>query len=151
MFRTDLNKLPDAAEVLRAAGLRITAPRRAILEELAHDKTHPTAVELYERLLPNHPGMAFATVYNTLNALSRAGYVSPLTLGGATRFDPITEPHDHLVCRRCGSIEDLAPVASGEPAPASVGGFAIDRVERVFRGVCASCQREPDVDPSGTR
>jgi Fur family peroxide stress response transcriptional regulator len=58
---------------LKRAGLKLTPQRIAIVRELDGDETHPTAQELYERLLPAFPTMSFATVYNTLAALERAG------------------------------------------------------------------------------
>lgn len=127
---------------LGATGLKLTPQRVAIVRELAGDLTHPTAQELYERLLPGMPTMSFATVYNTLDALARASLVEARSLSpGATRFDPNVRPHHHAVCDQCGAVVDVpdtaergAPAASGLP-----GGFAVRAVEQVFRGVCGAC------------
>ena len=35
---------------VRAAGLKLTPQRMAIVRELASDETHPTAQEIFERL-----------------------------------------------------------------------------------------------------
>jgi Fe2+ or Zn2+ uptake regulation protein len=146
---------------LRAAGLKLTPQRLAIVRELAADESHPTAQELFERLLPAMPTMSFATVYNTLDALSSAGLCAALALSpGSGRFDPNMEPHHHLVCDRCGSVRDLpsAPVAhtdqrhhddasarraavkdvAREVAKVSPG-FEVRTVERILRGLCADC------------
>ncbi len=123
---------------MRAAGLKMTPQRLAIVGELAEDPTHPTAQELYDRLQPAMPTMSFATVYNTLSALADAGLVTPraLTTGG-TRFDPNVDPHDHAVCDGCGDVTDIRRV---ETPPVSVpDGFRIRAVERVYRGLCARC------------
>jgi len=37
---------------VRAAGLKMTPQRMAIVRELASDETHPTAQEIFERLRP---------------------------------------------------------------------------------------------------
>ena len=142
---------------LRAAGLKLTPQRLAIVRELAADESHPTAQELFERLLPAMPTMSFATVYNTLDALSSAGLCAALALSpGSGRFDPNMEPHHHLVCDRCGSVRDLpsappARAAGDESARRAAvrevakevakvsPGFEVRTVERILRGLCADC------------
>jgi len=146
---------------VRAAGLKLTPQRLAIVRELAVDESHPTAQELFERLLPSMPTMSFATVYNTLDALSSAGLCAALALSpGSGRFDPNMEPHHHLVCDRCGSVRDLPSAPAGlaprrtddgdsarravvkevakEVAKVSPG-FEVRTVERILRGLCADC------------
>ena len=133
---------------VRAAGLKLTPQRLAIVRELAADPTHPTAQELFERLREALPTMSFATVYNTLATLADAGLCAALSLSpGASRFDPNMKPHYHAVCDRCGLVRDVpaaSPVAE-EPAPASalsaVPGFQVRAVERIYRGLCAECAR----------
>jgi Fur family peroxide stress response transcriptional regulator len=134
---------------VRAAGLKLTPQRLAIVRELAADESHPTAQELYERLRAEQPTMSFATVYNTLDALSAAGLCASLSLSpGSGRFDPNMLPHHHLVCDACGSVRDLAPARAPDgPQGASVRravsriapGFEVRSVERILRGLCARC------------
>src|SRR5258705_13284659 len=100
---------------VRSAGLKLTPQRMAIVRELASDETHPTAQEIFERLKPSLPTMSFATVYNTLGALSSAGLCAALPLSpGSGRFDPNMMPHHHLVCDVCGAVRD---VPQSVPAP----------------------------------
>ena len=133
---------------LAAAGLKLTAQRRAIVRHFAAEETHPTAQELYERLRVDFPGMSFATVYNTLDTLTARGLSSTLRLGNAARFDPNTEPHHHAVCDRCGAVVDV-PAHTLAPKPLTVArlrarasGFTVHRVERIYRGLCARCEAE---------
>lgn len=129
---------------LRAAGLKATPQRRAIIRTLLGDETHPTAQDIFERLSREHPGMAFATVYNTLGALQSIARVRSLAVGGATRFDPKVEHHDHVQCERCGAIRDV-PAAPTGTLP-EIDGFELLHVERLYRGVCAAC-RDDDGAP----
>ncbi len=133
---------------LKAHGLRMTPQRSAIVELFAADLSHPTAQDLFDRLHADFPTMSFATVYNTLDALAHAGLSGELHLGNAARFDPNTEPHHHAVCEQCGAIVDI-PAPSLLPQKASVRrlhkvapGFAVARVERIYRGQCASCAKK---------
>lgn len=142
----------DMLERIRAAGLKLTSQRLAIVRELAADPTHPTAQELFDRLRVSQPGMSFATVYNTLDALAAAGLCAALSLSpGASRFDPNMHAHHHAVCDACGLVRDvpLTPKeASGGASTASVSaavplapGFEVRSVERIYRGLCAPCAK----------
>jgi Fur family peroxide stress response transcriptional regulator len=136
---------------LRRAGMRLTPQRLAIVKTFAHDVSHPTAQELFERLQPDFPSMSFATVYKTLDALARTGLCSTVRLGNAARFDPNTAPHHHVVCESCGVVLDV-PARSLEPGRAAkkrlarlAPGFSIRSVERVYRGTCTACKRRKAV------
>jgi len=97
----------EVAERLRKAGLKLTAQRLAVVRCIVGDETHPTAQELFDRLKPSFPTMSFATVYNTLAALTSVGACQPVQFGGPTRFDPNVQPHDHFVCELCGLVRDV--------------------------------------------
>jgi Fur family peroxide stress response transcriptional regulator len=136
---------------LRAAGLKLTPQRMAIVRELAADPTHPTAQELFERLRPALPTTSFATVYNTLDALASAGLCASLSLSpGPARFDPNMRPHHHAVCDACGLVRDIPCDAPPEPTRAGSAeppGFEIRVVELIYRGLCAECARSAEGAP----
>jgi Fur family peroxide stress response transcriptional regulator len=136
-----INDASSLLAALRAAGLKVTPQRLAIVDCLAGDATHPTAQEVYERLRERFPSMSVATVYNTLSALDSIGHCRRLEMGGAIRFDPNVAAHDHAVCESCGAIRDvsIAERNLGEPRECELAGFRVDRVERIYRGVCAHC------------
>ena len=140
-----LERYQKGLEGLRAAGLKLTPQRLAVLECLVGDETHPTAQELHDRLRKRHPTMSVATVYNTLSALDAIGWCRKIELGGSSRFDPHTELHDHALCERCGAMRDVAPVRQARRAHrerlSAVPGFQVSRVERIYRGLCAKCAR----------
>jgi Fe2+ or Zn2+ uptake regulation protein len=143
--------MDDVAARVRAAGLKLTPQRLAIVQEIVRDPTHPTAQELYERLLPVMPSMSFATVYNTLDALASRGLCSVRAMSpGASRFDPNMAPHDHVVCDECGMVRDIATStarrgratkAAGSPESPGLAptGFIVRSVEQIYRGLCADC------------
>ena len=135
---------------VRAAGLKMTPQRMAIVREVAADESHPSAQELFDRLRPGMPTMSFATVYNTLAALCAAGLGTSLSLApGSTRFDPNMHAHDHVVCDRCGAVRDVVEPVAPRPLPATQAlaktapGFTVRVVEQIFRGLCLDCASAP--------
>jgi Fe2+ or Zn2+ uptake regulation protein len=139
----------EVAERLRQAGLKLTAQRLAVVRCLVGDETHPTAQELFDRLKPEFPTMSFATVYNTLAALTSVGACQPVQFGGglsggrtaAMRFDPNVHAHDHFVCEHCGLVRDVAALERDKvPSGESLVDVQVNRVERIYRGLCASCR-----------
>lgn len=137
-----------AAGWLRAAGLRATGARLAVLAELEGDVSHPTADELWNRLQQKaavkHGGaVSRATVYNCLEALSRIGKVGVLEGSAPRRFDPNCEYHFHAVCDMCGSVRDVDPARVGLKKPGSPkdlpSGFHVSAVDMRFRGICKTC------------
>lgn len=86
---------------------RLTPYRAAVLDALRSSQNHPTAAEIYRKVRRRRPGIAYATIYNALDWLTRNGLVSELKFGdAASRYDPIMTRHDHLVCTRCSSLMD---------------------------------------------
>ena len=131
--------------------LRLTPQRRAVLDVLTAAHDHPTATEVYERVKATTPGIGAATVYRTLALLVRTGQALELTLGEGTgsklasRYDARVDPHDHLVCERCGRALDLAPSVSTAllDTVAASTGFAVTSYDLQFRGTCPDCADAP--------
>src|SRR6185295_12102394 len=98
----------DNAERLRAAGLRVTAQRLAVLDYLMSTPTHPTAEQVGQAVNERHPAVSRASVYNVLHSLYEKGLVREVVAGGAiTRYDANVDHHHHFLCRRCGRLEDV--------------------------------------------
>ncbi|MDJ0343226.1 Fur family transcriptional regulator [Streptomyces sp. H10-C2] len=135
--------MSDLLERLRERGWRLTAQRRVVAEVLDGDHVHLTADEVHARASSRLPEISRATVYNTLGEMVTLGEVTEVaTDGRAKRYDPNAhQPHQHLICSRCGTIRDVHP--AGDPLaslPAAERfGFTIADVEVTFRGLCPDC------------
>jgi Fe2+ or Zn2+ uptake regulation protein len=131
-------RVSAALEALDRAELRKTPQRVAIVRAFVDDTSHPTAQQIFDRLRRQMPTMSFATVYNTLAALERAGVCRTLRLShdDSARFDPMVEPHDHAVCDGCGTVIDVPRLAD----KSELSEFRVRAVERVYRGDCQKCQ-----------
>jgi Fur family peroxide stress response transcriptional regulator len=126
----------DAVEhLLRTNGCSLTPQRRAILRFLDGNLDHPSAQQIFDAVTADFPITSRATVYNTLTLLEQLGAVRTLPgATGETRYDPNVTPHHHLLCDRCGRLED---VASGDVSVLLRGALAQAQVR--FNGRCTAC------------
>lgn len=142
--------MSTASERVREAGLRVTRPRTAILEWLS-DHPHATADQVLAGARASLGTLSVQAVYDVLSAFTGAGLVRHIEPAGhPARFECRTgDNHHHLVCRGCGSTEDVDCTTGATPclSPRDEHGYTVDEAEVVFWGWCPSCQSmrtEPD-------
>jgi Fur family transcriptional regulator, stress-responsive regulator len=132
------------AEALRAAGLRVTAPRVATLDWL-DGHPHSTADEVAEGVRERLGSVSTQAIYDVLHACARTGLLRRIEPAGhPARFETRTaDDHHHLVCRVCGRTEDVDRVVGFAPClePSNSAGFLVDEAEVVFWGLCPDCAR----------
>lgn len=88
--------------------IRMTAQRKAVLKALTENFGHPTVRELHELTKRYLPGVSLATIYNSLQALQRAGLVNEHHItSGAARFCINKMPHVHMLDDNSGRIIDV--------------------------------------------
>ncbi len=135
-------RVADIEALLRERGFSLTPQRRAIVRCLAERGGHWTASELLAELPRELPMASRATVYSTVSLLRELGVVTALpTAGGEVRFDSNPDPHHHLLCTRCGRLEDV-PLESLPVAPRAdvQESFQIEGFRVVAEGLCGSCR-----------
>ena len=119
----------------------MTKQRELILSILKQSDRHLTADEIFFLAKLKMPSIAMATVYNNLNAMNEAGIINRLHIDGvADCFDKITEPHDHLLCDRCGKITDIKLPTLAEDIERTLG-TEIEDYELTVHYVCPECRR----------
>lgn len=91
--------------------LRLTGPRRAIIEAVFSTQKHFTAEELLRWAQRRDKSVSRATVYRTLPLLTESGLVGEVDFGGDHKFyDPnyAQRPHhNHIICQDCGKIVEF--------------------------------------------
>ena len=136
----------DLAAALRNGGLRVTAPRLAVLAAVTDGK-HITAEQVALVARERVGAISTQAVYDVLGVLTRGGFVRRIEpAGSAARYETrVGDNHHHVVCRSCGAIADVDCVVGDPPcvAPADAGGFVIDEAELTFWGRCPDCQTHP--------
>jgi len=135
---------PEAALAaqLRGRGQRVTSQRVLIHRALRELGRHATAEEVLEAVHDRLPGVSLPTVYATLELLEELDLVRRVSRAPhAALYDPRPEPHHHLVCTRCGRIEDfdLELELGGAVRAARRAGYRRTRSELVVSGLCAAC------------
>jgi Fe2+ or Zn2+ uptake regulation protein len=126
----------------RAGGHRVTLPRLLVHRHVWRAGGHVTPERVRSALAPVHPGLSPATIYATLDLLEGLELVRRVsTPRGGRVYDARTDAHHHLVCRRCGRVEDIdAPVSTAAvEARARAAGFAPERAEVQLSGLCRAC------------
>ena len=133
---------PLATE-LDAAGLRVTAPRVAVLEA-ARRSSHATVEEIATAARERLGSISTQGVYDVLAALAGAGLVRRIEPAGSpARFEVrVGDNHHHIVCRTCGAVADVDCTIGAAPCiePAATHGFQIDEAEVTYWGLCPDCQ-----------
>lgn len=132
-----------ALQTLRGADSRLTPARRAVVEVLA-GREHLTAPEVVEAVQAQSPEISRASVYRTLDLLTRLGICQAATLGGSLvryMLAP-TGAHHHLVCSRCQRwLEfDTCGLTPLIPELEARTGFRIHGHLLEAYGLCPECQ-----------
>ena len=138
------SSIDELTRLLHSRGQRSTPQRHVILRELRRRSRHATADEIRRAVADELPGTSVPTVYAALDLLVELGLARRIDTGmGAALYDGRTEPHQHLVCRACGRVEDLDVALDTDALMEAAGtsGFAPEGAETVISGLCADCAR----------
>ena len=91
-----------------AAGLKLTEPRRTVLQVLCNSDDHPSVEMVYERAKAADPKIAMATVYRTLNLFHEFGIVTRIDLKESfSRFELNWGHHHHLIDVETGQVHEF--------------------------------------------
>ena len=133
----------EMSRALRAAGLRVTMPRLAMLTWL-NGHPHATVDAVAAGVRERFGTVSTQAVYDMLAACAAAGLLRRIEPAGhPARFERrVGDHHHHLVCRRCARTEDVDRAIGVQPCltAAQEMGFVVDEAEVVFWGVCPACK-----------
>jgi Fe2+ or Zn2+ uptake regulation protein len=132
----------NAEEALRAASLRVTRPRVAVLLA-AHERPHAETETLIDAVRESIGAVSHQTVYDVLRALTEARLLRRIQpAGSVARYEArVGDNHHHVVCRSCGTIADV-DCAAGHTlclTPSDDAGFTVDEAEVIYWGQCPGC------------
>lgn len=135
----------EEGKQLKDAGLKITMPRVKILQILEQSSEHHLSAEdVYKTLLGMGEDVGLATVYRVLTQFESAGLINRHNFeGGYSVFELSQgEHHDHLVCVKCGRVEEFVDevIEKHQKMIAERAQFKMTDHALNIYGVCPSCQ-----------
>jgi Fur family ferric uptake transcriptional regulator len=128
-------------DVLRHAGLRVTAQRVAVLDAVRR-LPHADTDSLINAVRAAGD-ISHQAVYDVLRVLTEARLVRKIQpLGQVARYEGrVGDNHHHAVCRGCGTIVDVDCAVGDTPCQTASEskGFVIDEAEVIYWGTCPDC------------
>jgi Fur family transcriptional regulator, stress-responsive regulator len=134
---------PDRADVLRNAGLQVTAQRLAVYGEVI-EHPHARADAITAAVRDALGTISTQAVYDALGALVEVGLVRRIQPAGSpARYESrVGDNHHHLICRVCGAAVDVDCAVGEVPCLQANDehGFEIDEAEVIYWGRCPDCR-----------
>lgn len=130
---------------LRKLGLKVTGPRVKILDILEQNITrHLSAEDIYKQLIDSQQEIGLATVYRVLTQFELAGLITKHNFEGGYSVYEINqgEHHDHLVCVKCGKVEEFLDeiIEMRQHEIAKLADFEITDHSLNIYGICKICR-----------
>jgi Fur family ferric uptake transcriptional regulator len=116
---------------LKNAGLKVTHPRKRILEILETERNkHLTADDIYRRLVEAGEEIGLATVYRVLNQFETAGLVVKHNFESGQAYYELDSGvhHDHMVCVETGKVIEFVSeeIEAAQSKIANAHGYDIE-------------------------
>jgi Fe2+ or Zn2+ uptake regulation protein len=135
--------LLDPVAALRRGGLRVTAPRLAVLRALAAGAPHASVDAIVGAVRDRLGESSAQTVYNVLRTFGDVGLVRRIEPAGQPGLYELRvgDNHHHVICRSCGAVADVTCAVGEAPCltAAETAGYDIDEAEVIYWGRCPAC------------
>ena len=135
-------------QALRNHGFKLTRARRALLQVLGQASVHLKAADLHRAVRAIDPSVGLASVYRTLNLLSRLGLLRLVHTNHRHRhYAQATHEHaHHLLCNDCGRVVEFSDcqVERLIKTLARRTRFVIEEHSIELYGRCPDCRRALD-------
>ncbi len=130
---------------LKSVGLKATLPRLKILELFENsDERHLSAEDVYKIMITSGEDVGLATVYRVLTQFEDAGLLIRHHFESGKAVFELNggEHHDHIVCVKCGKVEEFfdEEIERRQKEAAESRGFTMQEHSLMIYGVCADCK-----------
>lgn len=127
----------EIIKYLKDYGIKPSNIRLKVLKFLLENRVHPSADDIYTKLIDEIPTLSKTSIYNTLNLFVENGLVKELYLDDKeSRYDINTSPHGHFKCIKCQRVYDFPIV---EEPSFNLDGFVIKSKSINYYGICKKC------------
>lgn len=139
---------------LREHNLPVTTPRELVADVIFSSTGHLSADDVVRQLQDRGARVGKATVYRTLDLLSRSGMVTQRNFDEKfRRYEraPGRAHHEHLICVRCGKVIEFVNerLERMKALIAEEFGFRHHHHRLEIFGTCPECQQQGGTSPSG--
>ena len=138
--------MPTAHEEFRElawkCGLAATHQRQVIYEAVVAAPGHYSPEQVYAEVRRRTPSISLATVYKNLRLFVEHGLLREVSPHASTLLvEGNLEPHHHLVCTRCKTVQDIEGdfVDFKRLARQAPGGFDLTQPLVEVFGICRHC------------
>ena len=128
-------------QLLRESSIKVTPQRLAIVEEL-DGHIHMSIEELYEAIKKKFPSISLATVYKNINAMMEKNFIHEVKVPGQkSKYELAKQPHSHVVCQKCGKVEDITlDLENVTQKAANITKYQILQDALILSGICPTCK-----------
>ncbi|MFA5626730.1 MAG: ferric iron uptake transcriptional regulator [Thiohalomonadaceae bacterium] len=136
------------SQYLKKVGLKATLPRLKILQVLESSgfARHMTAEDVYKALLEQGDDVGLATVYRVLTQFEQAGVLTRHHFEGGQSVFEMDEGshHDHILCTRCGRVDEFIDpvIEERQQAIADKFGYMMQDHSLYIYGICKHCRKK---------
>ncbi len=132
---------------LISKGLKLTKPRKIILDTVFATHKHFNVDELYDLIRKKHKDVSRATIYRTIPLLVDSGLIKQSLRCLAKDHYEHTYGHDrhlHLICEKCGKIIEVESREAENILNelAKKHNFHIKEFNVGARGICKKCRNK---------
>lgn len=102
--------------MLRDAGYKLTSPRLTILDLLEQSGGHITSAELLSLVEERDPSIGRASVFRTLDLMTKLGIIWTSVQGGSTIHYMLMPGghHHHIICTNCNKLIEFTDCQLGK-------------------------------------
>ncbi len=132
--------IEKVSEELHEKGMRLTNPRKEVLELFISSRKLQTPQEIFEIAKDKKIDIGLTTVYRMINALLEIGLARAYSINGELRYVFCSpEHHHHLICLKCFKVKEIfnCPVKD-----VKIEGFKVLSHQLDFFGICEECQKK---------
>lgn len=142
--RVNRHRIKEGVIALKEKGIKMTNQRLAMIEFLAETDSFPTAEDIYQSLKSQLPQISYSTIYYNLKCLKDSGLIQELTGKSSSRYEWVTLPHYHVICKKCGTIRtfNYHKLLEVEDFARKMTGYSINRHHFEVYGICSNCQKK---------
>ena len=131
--------MTDYITLLKEHDLKATIQRTSILKSI-DNAGHINIDDIYEDVKEQYPTLSLATIYKNIILMQQHKVIVEVPMNNQkSKYELKKEEHMHLICEKCGTIQDTMINKQTEEALV-IEHFKLNTTQINLYGVCQRCQ-----------